>query len=215
MRNVAELRVSTVDKHTREDEEPVRLCNYVDVYKNDRISTAMNFMHATATPDEIDRYRLNRDDVLITKDSETWDDIGVPALVTDTAPDLISGYHLALLRPRSEHIIGGYLFRALESRPVAHQFHVQARGVTRYGLTHTGIKSVWLPIPPLAEQTAIVRFLDRVDGRIRRYIYAKQTLIGLPASVSSAGRKIGLLYEYRDRLIADVVTGGLDTRHER
>ena len=49
LRNVCELRVSNVDKHTKEGETPVRLCNYVDVYKNDRIQSGMAFMAATAT----------------------------------------------------------------------------------------------------------------------------------------------------------------------
>ena len=34
LRTVAEMRVSNVDKHTKEAELPVRLCNYVDVYKD-------------------------------------------------------------------------------------------------------------------------------------------------------------------------------------
>ena len=199
LRNVADLRVSSVDKHKREDEENVRLCNYVDVYNNDRITAKMNFMHATATPDEIERYRLERGDVVITKDSETWDDIGVPALVTDSAPDLISGYHLALLRPRSEHAVGGYLFRALESKGISRQFDVQARGVTRFGLTHVGIKSVWLPVPPLSEQMRIVRFLDHADRRIQRYIRAKQKLIAL-------------LEEQKQAIIHQAVTGQIDVR---
>ena len=199
LRNVADLRVSSVDKHKREDEEHVRLCNYVDVYNNDRITAKMNFLHATATPDEIERFRLERSDVLITKDSETWDDIGVPALVSDSAPDLISGYHLALLRPRSECVVGGYLHRALESKGVSRQFHVHARGVTRYGLTHVGIKSVWLPVPPLPEQEAIVRFLDHADRRIQSYIRAKQKLIAL-------------LEEHKQVIIHQAVTGQIDVR---
>jgi len=81
LRNVAELRVSTIDKHSREDEQLVRLCNYVDVYKNDRIRPEMPFMSATARAADISRFRLERGDVLITKDSEVWTDIGVPALV--------------------------------------------------------------------------------------------------------------------------------------
>ena len=205
LRTVAEMRVSNVDKHTREGEVPVRLCNYVDVYKNDRITPAMPFMGATASPDEIERFRLRRDDVLITKDSEAWDDIGVPALVTESAEDLLSGYHLALLRP-CKGIIGAYLALTLQSRGVACQFHVGANGVTRYGLTHFGIKSVRIPLPPLSEQTAIVRYLDYVDARIRRYVDAKERLL------VRAGRQIGLLQEYRTRLIADVVTGKLDVR---
>ena len=105
LRTVAEMRVSNVDKHTIEGELPVRLCNYVDVYKHHRITPTMPFMTATASRDEIERFRLERGDVLITKDSETWDDIGVPSLVAESADDLLSGYHLALLRPTTEILV--------------------------------------------------------------------------------------------------------------
>ena len=193
---VAGMRVSNVDKHMRDEEIPVRLCNYVDVYKNDRITNAIPFMKATASQDEIERFRLQPDDVLITKDSEAWDDIGVPALVTETADDLLSGYHLALMRPFSE-ILGPYLARVLQSKAVAYQFHVRANGVTRYGLTHTGIQSVHLPLPPLPEQGAIARYLNHVDRRIRRYVSAKRKLITL-------------LEEEKQAVVNQAVTRGVD-----
>ena len=196
LRTVTDMRVSNVDKHTKQDEIPVRLCNYVDVYKNDRITQSMPFMKATARKDEIERFRLQRDDVLITKDSEAWDDIGVPALVVDSSEDLLSGYHLALFRPSME-VLGAYLARALQSKAIAYQFHVRANGVTRYGLTHTGIQSVQITLPPLAEQRGIVRYLDHVDGRIRRYVDAKEKLVGL-------------LEEERQAVVNRAVTRGLD-----
>ena len=196
LRTVAEMRVSNVDKHTKEDELPVRLCNYVDVYKNDRITQAIPFMRATASRDEVKRFGLKRGDVLITKDSEAWDDIGVPALVEESSDDLLSGYHLALLRP-FRTTLGAYLALALQSKGVAYQFHVGANGVTRYGLTHTTIQSVCLPLPPLPEQHAIVRYLDHVDDRIRRYVTAKENLIAL-------------LDEERQAVIHRAVTRGLD-----
>ena len=199
LRNVADMRVSNVDKHVKDDEISARLCNYVDVYKNDYINGRMDFMRATATHEEIERFRLEKDDVLITKDSEAWNDIGVPALVTESAADLISGYHLALLRSRPDKLSGAYLLRALQSKGLACQFHVEAKGVTRYGLSHAGIKSVWLPLPPLHEQTAIVRFLDHADQRIRRYIRAKQKLIAL-------------LEEQKQAIIHQAVTGQIDVR---
>ena len=179
LHTVAEMRVSNVDKHAKLGETPVRLCNYMDVYKTDRIRREMSLMNATAGSDEIDRFRLRRGDVLITKDSEAWDDIGVPALVESAADNTICGYHLALLRPFSGCVIGEYLFRTVQSSVVAYQFHVRANGVTRYGLTHDAIKSTWLPIPPLPEQAAIVQFLNYADRRIRRYIRAKQKLLAL------------------------------------
>lgn len=123
----------------------------------------------------------------------------MPALVEHSAPDLVCGYHLALLRPFRNLMKGGYLLRAMQSPAVAYQFHIKANGVTRYGLSHTAIKSTWLPVPPLTEQVAIVLFLDEATERIA-------------AVISHAHQEIGLLREYRIRLIADVVTGKLDVR---
>ena len=199
LRNLVVIRVSNVDKHTRNGENLVRLCNYVDVYNNEFIDQHMNFMLATATRREIKRFRLKREDVLITKDSESWNDIAVPALVTETASDLVCGYHLALLRPRLDELVGSYLLRSLQSKGVCHQFHIEAKGVTRYGLTHNGIKSVWLPLPPLSEQSAIAHFLDA-------------TTVTIDDVIARAKREINLLQEYRTRLVADVVTGKLDVR---
>jgi type I restriction enzyme S subunit len=199
LRNIADMRVSNIDKHTKEDEISIRLCNYVDVYKNERITKPVRFMSATATSEEIARFRLELDDVLITKDSESWNDIGVPALVEHSAPDLVCGYHLALLRPFRNLMKGGYLLRAMQSPAVAYQFQVKANGVTRYGLSHTAIKSTWLPVPPLTEQVTIVLFLDEATERIA-------------AVISHAHQEINLLREYRTRLVADVVTGKLDVR---
>ena len=199
LRHAVNMRVSNVDKHSKDDELPVRLCNYVDVYKSDRITENMPFMRATATADEIDRFRLELGDVLITKDSEVWNDIGVPAFVEYSAKDLVCGYHLALLRPLKAVLNGAYLFHTLQSSAIASQFHLAANGVTRYGLSHHAIKSALLPIPPLAEQAAIAAYLDKETAAI-------------DAAMTRARREIDLLSEYRTRLVADVVTGQVDVR---
>ena len=196
---VADLRVSNVDKHVKEGEQPVRLCNYVDVYHNERISPDVPFMVGTARRREIQRFRLAVGDVLVTKDSEDWTDIGVPALVEYAADDLVCGYHLAMLRPNRAFLDGGYLFQALRDSRLAWQFQVAATGVTRYGLSHNAIRSMRIPLPPLPEQTAIARFLDRADRRIQRYIRAKEELIEL-------------LEEQKQAVIHQAVTGQIDFR---
>ena len=56
-----------------------------------------------------------------------------------------------------------------------------------------------VPLPSLPEQTAIVRFLDHADRRIRRYIRAKQKLIAL-------------LEEQKQAIIHQAVTGQIDVR---
>ena len=199
LRNLARTCFSNVDKLSKDGEQPVRLCNYSDVYYNDWIRNDLEFMAATATAEEIGRFRLHGGDVLITKDSESWDDIGVPAFVESTDHDIVCGYHLALLRPLHGRTFGKFLCRALSGQGVSDQLFVRANGVTRFGLSQTAIRSVWLPTPPLPEQAVIARFLDGKIEKIRE-------------GVARAQGEIDLLREYRTRLIADVVTGKLDVR---
>src|SRR4051812_31824421 len=99
LKHIATVRISNVDKKSIEGDTPVRLCNYTDVYYRDRITRNSEFMRATATPDQRTTFALRRGDVLLTKDSETADDIGVSSYVADDLPDVLCGYHLALIRP--------------------------------------------------------------------------------------------------------------------
>ena len=54
------------------DEIKVRLCNYTDVYYQDRINAEGEYMEATASSNEHSRFKLLAGDTVITKDSEDW-----------------------------------------------------------------------------------------------------------------------------------------------
>ena len=197
LRSAAEYVVSNVDKVPDDDEIPVRLCNYKDVYNNEFITPALDFMQATASEAEIAKFGLAVDDVIITKDSESWDDIGVPALVQETTGDLVCGYHLALLRPFKQKTDGAFLFRCLQAKPVRVQLELAANGVTRFGIPKSEIGTMRLPVPPLSQQRAIADYLDRETAR-------------LDALVATKERVLGLLAEKRRALITRAVTRGLD-----
>jgi type I restriction enzyme S subunit len=177
LKTSASYRVSNVDKVPAEDEEPVRLCNYTDVYYNDYISPDMELMETTASPDEIKKFRLEVGDVVITKDSEEWSDIAIPALVVKTAHDLVCGYHLAIVRPEIRKLLGPFLLRLFQACAVNQQFQIAATGVTRYGLPKSAIGEAWLPIPPTDEQLAIANFLNRETARIDALVAKKRELI--------------------------------------
>ena len=134
LRDVAIVLTSNVDKVIDLDEHPVRLCNYVDVYKNNIIRNDMPFKSGSATAAEIRKFNVHVDDVIITKDSETADDIGVPALVKSTANDIVCGYHLSILRADHRRMIGPFLYWHLLSKKSQEDFGNAANGVTRYGL---------------------------------------------------------------------------------
>ena len=197
LRATTDYAVSNVDKLSFDLELPVRLCNYTNVYNNDFISMGLEFMQATATADEIDKFGLQVGDVVITKDSESWDDIGVPALVQETADDLVCGYHLALLRPRRNQMEGAFLLRCLQAQPICTQLQLAANGVTRFGLAKSEVGAVRLPVPPLSDQRAIADYLEGETARIDALVAQKERLVNL-------------LAERRRALITRAVTRGLD-----
>ncbi|MBL3571915.1 restriction endonuclease subunit S [Rhodovulum visakhapatnamense] len=197
LRSVAEYAVSNVDKILSDGELPVRLCNYTDVYNNEKIHLGMEFMAGTATQSEISKFHLIADDVVITKDSEAWDDIGIPALVTETADDFVCGYHLAMIRPDPEKLDGAFLFRCLQSKTVRVQLELAANGITRFGIPKSAIGSLALPVPPTSIQRSIARFLDSETADIDALIAAKQKLLDLMA-------------EKRRAIVAEAIVRGLD-----
>lgn len=174
---VADAWTSNVDKHTVAGQPPVRLCNYVDVYKNDSIVDSLDFMAATATKDQIKRFRIRVGDTLITKDSETADDIGVPAFVEYEADNLICGYHLAIIRPDRRKAAPRFLYWALASEPTARQWGVTAAGVTRVGIRNSDLSKVTIPLPPLDEQRAIAEYLDQETAQIDGLVSKQEEFI--------------------------------------
>ena len=191
--DIADVRVSNVDKKTSNAETPVKLCNYMDVYTNDYVTEAIDFMAASASKSEIERFGLQQGDVLITKDSETPDDIGVPAVVTDAIDGLVCGYHLALVRPRKSSINSIYLAKQLASARTAHYFAMNASGSTRFGLPIHVIEDTQIPIAPELEQEKIAEILSTID----RAIEQTETLIAKQQHVKTG-------------LMQDLLTCGID-----
>lgn len=197
VKHIATVRSSNVNKKTQDGEQPVRLCNYVDVYYNDTISPEMNFMRATASRQERRRFGLQHGDVLVTKDSESWDDIAVPAYVGHDFDDVVCGYHLALIRPFPQRVSGRFLFYCFAAEVLNRQLQVRANGITRFGLPIGALAGATVPVPPLEEQQAIADFLDEKTAAIDALIARKERLIEL-------------VEERRQATITRAVTKGLD-----
>ena len=169
---IAEVIVSSVDKKTKSSERPVRLCNYTDVYACHTIRPRMGLMKASATSTEIEKCRLRVGDVVITKDSEDPNDIAVPAVVEETAPDLVCGYHLAIIRP-GPAADGPFLKYYFDLPSTRAYFASRANGATRFGLTVGSIEGAVIRIPELAEQRRIAEVLrtcDEANATISRQI---------------------------------------------
>ncbi len=187
---------SNVDKKSVEGETPVRLCNYTDVYYNDIVAESLKFMAATATEEQIGKFSLKAGDTIITKDSETADDIAIAAYVPQDLPGVICGYHLSMVRPK-EAVNGAFVKRLFDSIYTKSLMAVSANGLTRVGLSQYAIDNVELPLPPKEEQASITVFLDRETTKIDALIAEQQRLIEL-------------LQEKRQAVISHAVTKGLN-----
>ena len=197
LKHLATIRVSNVDKHIVDGQPAVRLVNYTDVYYNDLITPDMQLMASTTDRDKLAKFRVLVGDTIITKDSETPDDIGVPAYVNEAQPDMVCGYHLAILQPVVGPTLPKFIFYATKSSSSAAYWSSVASGLTRYGLKVDAVGSCAVAIPPLPEQRAIADYLDAETARI-------DTL------VSKLQRQIELLTERRQAVITAAVTGKLD-----
>lgn len=183
--NLVEILVSNVDKKTIENEPSVRLCNYMDVYSNDYITSDIDFMNATASKSQISKFKIKEGDVMITKDSETPDDIGIAAVSLENFEDVICGYHLALLKPKKDKIVGFFLAKQLGQYQVNRQFANRANGSTRYGLTLNVIETAVIPYPiSIDKQSKIAHILTTCDtvieqtqSAIAKYKAIKQGLL--------------------------------------
>lgn len=92
-----------------------------------------------------------------------------------------------------------YLSLFMGAKPFAEQISAAKSGVgiEHFGPTH--LKRMWICLPPIEEQRAIVAHIDI-------------STFGLDKRIADLAHEIVLLREYRTRLVADVVTGKLDVR---
>ena len=136
-------------------------------------------------------------DALFAGSGETIDEIGKSA-VNLMQQEAYCGGDVILFRP-TQQIEAKYLGYALDCRPSAAQKATMGRGITIMHIYGNQLKHLTLPIPSLTEQAAIAAYLDKATAAI-------------DAAAARARRQIELMREYRERLIADVVTGKLDVR---
>lgn len=180
--NLGDIKFSNVDKKSYDGQMPVSLCNYMDVYKNEYIDSKIKFMPSTASSQEINNFKINKFDVLFTKDSETPDDIANSSVVVEELKNVICGYHLAIVHPDCNIAYGPFLSKQIKSDFVRYQFIIEAKGSTRFGLGLNSISKIKIPLPPLSEQKKISEILSSVDHSIE----ATEKLIAKLADLKKA-----------------------------
>ena len=97
-----------------------------------------------------------------------------------------------------EHINPEYLHYILHCYDLRKVFYGLGGGL-RQNCTFREIRKLVIYRPPLSEQHAIVAYIQQMEERINK-------------AIASIEREIGLVKEYKTRLVSDVVTGKVDVR---
>lgn len=163
---IGEISSAGVDKKIRIDEAPVRLVNYLDVYRKDFIYSKDLNHWVTAPPHQIKRCSVQKGDVFFTPTSETRDDIGISAVAMEDIPDAAYSYHVCRLRLYEpwDLCFRTYVFK---TRAFLDQAETLCDGNgTRYVISQGKFRSMTVSVPSLPEQTAIAAVLSDMDAEL-------------------------------------------------
>ena len=143
-------------------------------------------------PEDLSNYKVARAGNLVINKMKAWQgSMGIAP-----CDGIVSPAYFVFDFRIANHAFGQ---RLLRSKPYVAHFGQASDGVRvgQWDLSIPGMRQIPVLVPPPAEQTAIVRFLDWANGRLERAIRAKRKVIAL-------------LNEQKQAIIHRAVTRGLD-----
>lgn len=209
MKNLGRFESSGIDKKIIEGEPFVQMVNYTDIYGNESrvIDSNRELMTVSCPAWKISEANLIKGDLVFTPSSETIEDIGLSALISENLKNTVFSYHVIRFRfsKKFDHEFKKYL---CNNDFVLQQFSSVAKGTTRQILDRNDFKNIIVVVPSVETQQQIANFLDRKIKEINNAIYR---IIGPHNSAAknsnNSSSYVGLIKEYKQALILNAVTG--------
>lgn len=148
--------------HREATANPARYVTVAHVQRNRLLLDDPRFFEVT--PEELQRWRLLKDDVLIIEGNGSADQIGRTALFRGEIENCVHQNHVIRVRPHSHEVSGEYLNSLMNSS--VGQAAVQIQSNTSSGLRTLSvgkIREMYFPFPPLPEQRKIAGILSTWD----------------------------------------------------
>ena len=161
---------------------------------NNTIVDFSNFKQVVMSDGE-DQNRVHENDILFLMSSEDYESIGKTAIVLgDPGEVYLNSFCRGLRFTNLKEVFPKFVNYLLFSDKYRDALRFEARGFTRINLKIDKIASLSIALPPMAEQKAIVEYLDGKYERIDAFI----------ANINAQIDKLKLL---KKALINEVVTG--------
>ncbi len=139
-------------------------------------------------------------DILVSR-ANTTSLLGLAALVNKPRSKLMLSDKLFRFRAKADQFDSAYLVAALRAKACRAQIESSTNGASSsmQNIGQSVLRELWLAVPPLAEQQAIVTHIAQEARPLNK-------------AIARLEREIELLLEYRTRVVTDIVTGQLDVR---
>lgn len=198
LRTLGVFSASGIDKYINKNETIVKIINFTDVYSNIKrvLNNTIDFMEVTTPENNRKKHLVKKGDLIFLPSSETYEDLGLSALVDEELDNTSFSYHVIRLQFKKdiEHSFRKYL---TNNNFVSNQFSSYGKGTTRKIIGRSVFNNIKIVLPPKEEQIKIASFLDEKTSQIDEVISQKEKLIEL-------------LKERKQIVINDAVTKGLD-----
>ena len=157
-----------VDKKKNEDEKPVRLVNYLDVFRRDVIFDRELDFWVTANETKLQQCNVLQGDVFFTPSSEMPYDIALSAVAMENMDNVCYSYHIYRLR-FFENIDLKYKAYMFKSPSFYDQANVMCEGSgKRYVISLSKFRKMKVFYPSdIEEQQAIANILSTMDEEIQ------------------------------------------------
>lgn len=151
--------------HRAPGANPIRYLTVAHVQRDRILTSSPRFFEVT--PDELERWKLLRGDVLIIEGNGSADQIGRTALFRGEIEDCVHQNHVIRIRPDQQRLSPEFLNTFLNSPAGQEAVQEQSRSTSGLRTLSVGrIKAITVPVPPLPEQRRIVAELDALQAEV-------------------------------------------------
>ena len=180
---------SGIDKHINKNESLVKIINFTDIYSNTRhiLDNSIQYMEVTTPENNRIKHLVQKGDLIFLPSSETYEDLGLAALVNEELDNTSFSYHVIRLQFKKdiEHHFKKYL---TNNNFVLNQFSSYGKGTTRKIIGRNVFKNVKViplekqPIKTNLEDNTVVylshgdKYADFIHSAYTKLIRSKQIL---------------------------------------
>ena len=165
--DIGEISSAGVDKNIIEGEKPIRLLNFLDVYRRDFLYSNEQNHWVTANDYKIEKCSIKKGDIFFTPSSEVPNDIAISAVAMEDFDNVVYSYHIVRFRIKEKWDLRykAYAFKTDE-------FFKQAQRICdgsgqRYVISQNNLKNIKIKVPSLEEQTGIAAILATADRELQ------------------------------------------------